>query len=100
MGREITLTQFIDQYEGGECRILDVREAWERPFMQGEHVIKIPINQIPQFMDMIPKTEDLVVLCQHGVRSKYAIEYLESQHNFSNLINLQGGVSTYRKASE
>lgn len=68
--------------------------------MQGEHVIKIPINQIPQFMDMIPKTEDLVVLCQHGVRSKYAIEYLESQHNFSNLINLQGGVSTYRKASE
>ncbi len=95
MSKEITLGQFQAILEQGEIPILDVREAWETPAVSGDKVIQIPINQIPQFIDRIPKSEDLVVICQHGVRSKYTIEYLESQHGFTNLINLQGGVSPY-----
>ena len=95
MGREVTLAQFIDQYEKGELRILDVREAWETPFIRSAGVIQIPLDRLPRSIDLIPSTADLVVICQHGVRSKVAIEYLESKHSFRNLINLEGGVSTY-----
>jgi len=99
MGRAITLSQFIHLYEGGCIRILDVREAWEVPGIRGESVIQIPINQLPHSIDSIPQTEDLIVICQHGVRSKFAIEFLESQHGFQNLINLEGGVSNYIRES-
>ncbi len=92
MGKEITLLQFISIYEGGDIPILDVREAWETPMIRGENVINIPMNQLPQAIDMIPRTETLVVICQHAVRSKRVIEYLQSQHGFENLINLAGGV--------
>lgn len=95
MDREVTLAQFNNLYESGDLRILDVREAWETPFIEGENILKIPMNQIPQSIDMIPRAEDLIVICQHAIRSKRVIDYLESQHGFSNLINLQGGVSTY-----
>ena len=97
LGRELTLDQFIKRYEQEDIRILDVRESWEVPTIRGEHVINIPMNQLLQALDRIPRTEDLVVICQHAVRSKSVIEYLESQHGFDNLINLQGGVSTYVK---
>lgn len=95
MSREITLAQFIELYERDAISILDVREAWETPLIRNEHVIQIPINQIPQYLDRIPKTEDLVVICQHGIRSKRVVEYLETQHGFKYLIDLQGGVSSY-----
>lgn len=95
MHREITLDTFIEKYEQGDIRILDVREAWETPFIRGENVIKIPMSQLPQSIDLLPRDEDLVVICQHAVRSTRVIEYLESYHKFSNLINLKGGVSTY-----
>jgi rhodanese-related sulfurtransferase len=95
MGREISLEQFINIYENGDMRILDVREVWENPQIRGENVINIPMNQLPQSIDKIPRTEDLIVICQHAVRSTRVIEYLENQHGFENLINLKGGVSTY-----
>lgn len=95
MAKEITLPQFISIYESGDMQILDVREAWEKPLIRGENVINIPMNQLPNAIDMIPRAADLIVICQHAVRSKRVIEYLESQHGFDNLINLQGGISTY-----
>ncbi len=95
MAKEITLPQFISIYESGDMQILDVREVWEKPMIRGANVINIPMNQLPNSIGMIPRSDDLIVICQHAVRSKRVIDYLESQHGFSNLINLQGGVSTY-----
>lgn len=99
MIKEISLQQFIGIYESGDIKILDVREVWETPMIRGANVINIPMNQLPQAIDMIPRSEDLIVICQHAVRSKKVIEYLQSQHGFENLINLEGGVSTYIKES-
>lgn len=95
MDKEITLDQFINIYESGDIKILDIREPWEAPAIKGENVIHIPMNQIPQLIEMIPREEDLIVICQHAIRSTHAISYLETQHGFDNLINLRGGVSSY-----
>jgi len=95
MGREITLEQFIEHYKNEDILILDVRESWETPFIKSEKVLQIPVNQIVASIDKIPRTEDVVVICQHAVRSIQVVQYLEANHNFTNLINLTGGVSTY-----
>ena len=90
------LAEFLKILENGDTKILDVRDSWETPFVQGQQVTQIPIHQITQNLDAISKTEDLIVMCQHGVRSKQVIHYLVSQHGFTNLINLTGGVHLWR----
>ena len=93
--REIDLDQFIQHYHHKDIIILDVRESWEKPYILSDKVIQIPINRIVASVDQIPRDEDVIVICQHAVRSSQVVQYLETQHNFTNLINLAGGVSTY-----
>lgn len=95
MYREIDLDQFVKHYKNKDVLILDVREAWEVPYIRSERVIQIPVNQILGSLDQIPRDEDVIVICQHAVRSTQVVQYLQANHNFTNLINLAGGVSTY-----
>ncbi|MCF7808937.1 MAG: rhodanese-like domain-containing protein [Candidatus Marinimicrobia bacterium] len=91
--REIELAEFYTILESGTTKILDVREAWESPKLEGEMVLHIPVSQIIQSIDAIPQEEDLIVACQHGVRSLSVVEYLHKQHGFLNLLNLRGGLT-------
>ncbi len=75
--------------------ILDVREAYETPKLNHPNVISIPLGQIPHRAADIPIDQALVVVCQHGIRSQHAIEFLK-QHNYPNqLINLEGGMAAF-----
>jgi len=93
--REINLEQFTPLLENNSVRILDLREFWEQPQIDGELVIKVPIPALETSLHLIPKTEDLIVMCQHGVRSRTVIELLQSRYKYKNLINLQGGITGY-----
>ena len=75
--------------------ILDVREAHETPKLNHPNVISIPLGQIPYRAADIPTDQALVVVCQHGIRSQHAIEFLK-QHNYPNqLINLESGLAAF-----
>ena len=50
------------------------------------------LHQIADYVKEIPTDKNVYVVCQHGVRSKVAIEYLEKEYNFTNLINVEGGM--------
>lgn len=93
--REIDLEQFQEHLSNGSMRVLDVRESWEDPIIEGGLVMKIPVSRIESALDEISKTEDIIVVCQHGIRSKEVVEYLQSHHQYENLINLQGGLTPY-----
>lgn len=99
MTRELSLEAFLEIFEEGRVPILDVRNAWETPFVKGPQVTQIPIHLIPGSLDKLPRDEDLIILCQHGVRSVQVVQYLESQHGFTNLINLTGGVHLWKGSS-
>ena len=87
------LIDWLDQNRS--INILDVREAYESPKLNHPKVISIPLGQIPHRTDEIPTDQPLVVVCQHGIRSQHAIEFLK-QHNFPNqLINLEGGMAAF-----
>ncbi len=81
--------------ESGSDRyvFLDVREVQEREISNIDGSEHIPMNTIPQNLDKLKSLDDkeIVVYCQHGVRSLMVIDFLQSA-GFENLINLDGGI--------
>ena len=75
-----------------EVFVLDVRESWEHPQLTTENVLNAPLDDIEDFVDQIPKDEDVYVVCQKGGRSAAAIQVLEEEYKFTNLINVEGGL--------
>lgn len=76
--------------------LIDVRENWERDAFNigGLH---IPVGDIMQRRDEIPKDGDVVLYCEKGIRSSIVIQRLEGL-GYNNLLNLSGGMSAWKTA--
>lgn len=93
--KEITpqeLKQLKD--ENKDFQLIDVREQYEfdEVNMNGE---LIPMGEIMDNTDKISKDKQVVIHCRSGKRSATVIGALESQHGFTNLYNLKGGILAY-----
>ncbi len=93
--KEITvreLKQLIDDKK--DFQLIDVREQHEfdEANLNGE---LIPMGDVLSNVDKINKDKQVVVHCRSGKRSATVIGALESQHGFTNLYNLQGGILAY-----
>ncbi|MFU8848690.1 MAG: rhodanese-like domain-containing protein [Opitutales bacterium] len=73
---------------------LDVREDSELAICRIEGALHIPMGEIPERADSLPKDSPVVVLCHHGMRSAHVQRYLEAK-GFENLINLAGGIHAW-----
>lgn len=74
--------------------LLDVREVWEFETCRIDGSILIPMGQIPARFEELDRTQEIVVICHHGIRSRQVARYLEYQ-GFERLINLSGGVDAW-----
>ena len=76
--------------------LLDVRENWEfdRCNISGSKLI--PMGQIPNSLALLDPTQEIVVICHHGVRSMRVAAFLEQQ-GFQQLINLEGGIDAWAR---
>jgi len=92
---EISLEELIPRLGDEALKILDVRESWEMPKVDHQDVINISVQQIELSLDQIPTTTELIVVCQHGIRSVHVIKLLQNRYNFTNLVNLKGGIENY-----
>ena len=80
---------------GKKIRIIDVREPYE--FSEG-HIPGaelIPLGQISGAITKLSKDDSIVVVCRSGARSLRASQFLSSQ-GFKNVINMQGGMLSWR----
>ncbi len=95
---DIKASELMERLDAGEpVTLLDVREPIEyHTFNIGG--TNIPVGKlIDEVEDLEPeKGEEIVVLCQAGVRSKTAQAVLR-QHGFSNIRNLTGGLMALRR---
>lgn len=91
---EISASELKELMQKELLQLLDVREEWEQPKIEGYDVINISLQKIPFSLELINKTKKTVVICQHGVRSLKAIEFLKN-NGYHNLINLKGGMAAY-----
>ena len=91
---EISAAELKELTQHETLQLLDVREEWEQPKIENYEVLNIPLQKIPFSLEQIDKTKKTVVICQHGVRSLKAIEFLKN-NGYTNLINLTGGMAAY-----
>lgn len=82
------------EQEPEKTHLIDVREDFER--MMG-HIggIHIPLQQIIELSDRIPKDGNVIFYCSGGIRSAYAIEQLSTHSNFKNFYNLEDGLKAW-----
>lgn len=74
--------------------VVDVRETWEIERCPVPDATHVPMHELPRRIAELPRDRDLVVVCHHGVRSRFAASYLASA-GFSPVWNLSGGVDAW-----
>jgi rhodanese-related sulfurtransferase len=79
---------------GEAPQLLDVRETREREAFTigGLHV---PMSELLEHLDKIPREEALIVYCEKGIRSTIVIQRLQAM-GFNQLINLSGGMKAWK----
>jgi adenylyltransferase/sulfurtransferase len=93
--KEVTvqeLKKLIDEKK--DFQLIDVREEHEFDEVN-IHGELIPMGEVLDNVDKISKDKQVVVHCRSGKRSATIINALESQHGFTNLYNLKGGILAY-----
>ena len=74
--------------------VLDVREAWEREIAALMPSLHVPMADLPQAVDNLPRDRTLVVICHSGVRSHHATAWLRTS-GFHHAVNLRGGIDAW-----
>jgi len=74
--------------------LIDVREAHELEIARVDDALHIPLGDLPQKADTLPRDRPLFLLCHHGGRSRRATEYLRHL-GFENATNVAGGIDAW-----
>ena len=82
-----------------DFQLIDVREIheFEEANMNGT---LIPLGEIVNRKDEISREKKVIIHCKSGKRSATAIKILETQHNYDNLYNLEGGILAWKEEYE
>ena len=86
----------VDIIDRHDMTILDVRRPEELPLGMINGAVNIPLQQLRQKINEIPKDRPVLVYCQTGQRSYFAVRAL-AQLGFD-AYNLTGGYKTYSHA--
>lgn len=88
------------QAEKRAAAYVDVRMPWEVAQSPAGDSVNIPLNQLPQHLDQLPRDVDhLVIICAHGQRSMMATQWLR-QNGFATAQSLMGGMASWRRFVE
>jgi glyoxylase-like metal-dependent hydrolase (beta-lactamase superfamily II)/rhodanese-related sulfurtransferase len=94
---DVSIEEARPKLERGEWWLLDVREdeEWQRVHIPGAH--HIPQAELATRLSEIPTGSVPLVVCQSGVRSHRAAQFLK-QADFSHALSLAGGTAAWQKA--
>ncbi len=93
---EIDVVALHAQLKTNPPLLLDVREPYEWRQVHLPDALHIPMNDVPQRLDELPKTEPIVVFCAHGMRSYGVAAYLIEQGYQAS--SLAGGITAWVSA--
>jgi len=86
------LKQKMDAREPFE--LIDVRETFECEIARIDGARLIPLGEIAERADELPRDRPIVVHCHSGRRSAEAVRLLQ-QRGFGNIYNLEGGIDAW-----
>ncbi|OPA78535.1 sulfurtransferase [Paenibacillus selenitireducens] len=76
---------------GESLNMIDVREPEEVALGMIPGAIHIPLGQIPERLEEIEQTGEIIMICRSGYRSERACEYM-TQLGIQGLKNMEGGM--------
>lgn len=76
---------------GESLNMIDVREPEEVALGMIPGAIHIPLGQIPERLDEIEQTGEIIIICRSGYRSERACEYM-THLGIQGLKNMEGGM--------
>ena len=74
--------------------LLDVRERWEFEYCSIEGSVLIPMGKLPDKLEALDPSQEIIMICHHGIRSRQMGYYME-QAGFKHITNLDGGVEQW-----
>ena len=92
MAKEVTIDE-LEQAIAAGAHVVDVREADEFENGHVPNAHHIPLNTVPDRMAEIPQGETVWLICQGGVRSMKAANYLEAQGY--DVVSVAGGTGSW-----
>jgi hydroxyacylglutathione hydrolase len=87
---------YRENFQPGDHILVDVREhfEWDRGHLPG--AIHIPLGDLPDSLDQIPKNKPVVVVCAAGHRSVTGSEFL-LQSGYTEVYSLSDGTNGWIK---
>lgn len=79
--------------------LVDVREPEEYGMGHLPGAVNVPQSEIASRLDELPRDETIYVICEAGMRSRRAAQFL-SQMGMKNVINIEGGTAAWRNADK
>lgn len=92
---EINTTQGYKIYQEKGAYFVDVREQseWDNFHIPGTTLI--PLGELPNRLNEVPKDQPIVVVCNSGNRSQSGRDILK-QAGYTNVTSMDGGVSDWK----
>ncbi len=94
---EVSVTeahQFLQADSSSRPLLLDVREPDEIATVAIEGSRRIPMAEVPQKLDSLPRDRPILVHCHHGGRSLKVTQFLRAK-GFENTANVKGGIDQW-----
>ena len=85
--------------DGATHTVLDIREPEELAVCIIDGSITIPMQQVPNHLEGLPRENPLIVVCHHGMRSAMVTQFLR-KNGFDNAWNLSGGIDAWARHVE
>ena len=79
------------------AKLVDVREPSEWNAGHAPGATHIPLGQLPDRLDKLPKDRDVLFICASGNRSRTATRYAR-QAGLTRAFNVGGGMGAWRRA--
>ncbi|BAJ50987.1 molybdopterin biosynthesis protein MoeB [Candidatus Caldarchaeum subterraneum] len=91
----ITPEELHEKLQKGEkVFLLDVREPVEYEICHLENALLIPLSKLPEHVNKLSLTDEIVAYCHTGVRSSMAVKLLRDL-GFRRVRNLAGGIDAW-----
>ena len=75
---------------------IDVREKYEYPVLDKSVYKQIPMSAFQSFLNTTVDAKNIVIICQHGIRSVAAADLLHQKYgDTKNIYSLKGGIAKW-----
>lgn len=92
--KSISTEELKDQLNRKDVQLIDVRTPGEYKARNIRQFKNMPLNTLPSSLDKLNKSQEVIVICQSGMRSSNACKILK-KNGFTNVTNVRGGMSAW-----